>query len=399
MTDVIREALQTLRDNIRDEKGKAQRFGVNDNDDTRDAIAVLLDNEAALQSAQGDMEPRVAVPDFLLEMSKQMREQPNRMTSHPFWQVRCNRYLPTLEGCSEHHTEICGDDGVVYRSDRPLCELHEYLIENHEEWCQQWAEENHDDDWKEAIECHFDLDCDDLPEELRRVPVQEIEEVVSTHLTQAGAEQFITRKQHDYPKLFTYVESAYWSPQLRELQDWIISLTAVPSGDAKKEWPEANDIMTRYLQEKAQAAGMSPDEMTEKLAVFAGLVISDVTSGSGDAKPFTENSRPIDDAMVGLPNGSFKAFHASLCCRFDYPHDDQHWWRDLVSLEEHIAAGFGDAKREAETGALEQFAAECGLFLPEYDDQEYIEIPRWRFKEFIARLRQSSDGDDSEGVE
>jgi hypothetical protein len=39
------------------------------------------------------------------------------------------------------------------------------------------------------------------------------------------AEQFIERKQHDYPKLYTYAESAYWSPQLRELQDWIKSLT------------------------------------------------------------------------------------------------------------------------------------------------------------------------------
>lgn len=187
--------------------------------------------------------PSVAVPEFLLEMSKQMREQPNRMTSHPFWQVRCNRYLPTFEGCAEHHTEVCGDDGVVYRSDRPVSELHEYLVENHEEWCQQWAEENHDDDdWKEAVKCYFDLDCDDLPEELRKVPVQEVEEVVSTHLTQAGAEQFIKRKQHDYPKLFTYVESAYWSPQLRELQDWIISLTAAPSpdhiADAGKVVPE-----------------------------------------------------------------------------------------------------------------------------------------------------------------
>ena len=195
--------------------------------------------------------PSVAVPEFLLEMSKQMREQPNRMTSHPFWQVRCNRYLPTVEGCAEHHTEVCGDDGVVYRSDRPVSELHEYLIENHEEWCQQWAEENHDDDhWKEAIECYFDLDCDDLPDELRKVPVQEVEEVVSTHLTQVGAEQFIKRKQHDYPKLFTYVESAYWSPQLRALQDWIISLTAAPSpdhsGDAGKV-VSGNEVKARVV--------------------------------------------------------------------------------------------------------------------------------------------------------
>lgn len=34
----------------------------------------------------------------------------------------------------------------------------------------------------------------------------------------------------------------------------------------------------------------------------------------------------------------FKNFHRSLCARFGYTHDEQFWWRDLISLEEHIAA-------------------------------------------------------------
>ena len=158
----------------------------------------------------------VEIPDFLLEMSRQMREQPNRCTSHPFWQVRCKRYLPTLDGYNTDHYEVCGDEGVIYRSDYPVSELHEFLLDEHEEWCKQYAE---------AIESWFDLDCDELPDGLTKIPVQEVEEIVSTHLTQSGAEQFIKRKQHDYPTLYTYVESAYWSPQLRQLQDWIISLT------------------------------------------------------------------------------------------------------------------------------------------------------------------------------
>lgn len=33
----------------------------------------------------------------------------------------------------------------------------------------------------------------------------------------------------------------------------------------------------------------------------------------------------------------FKNFHRSLCARFGYTHDEVHWRRDLVSLEEHIA--------------------------------------------------------------
>ena len=34
----------------------------------------------------------------------------------------------------------------------------------------------------------------------------------------------------------------------------------------------------------------------------------------------------------------FKNFHRALCARFGYTHDEKDWRRDLVSLEEHIAA-------------------------------------------------------------
>ena len=168
----------------------------------------------------------VSVPEFLLEMSRQMREQPNRATAHPFWQVRCKRSLPTEQGYNESHYEVCGDEGPVYSSNTPLSGLSEYLLEHHESWCRAWASENHEDDadYADAVSSWIDPESD-LPSELTLVYAQEIEEVVTTHLTQAGAEAFIKRKQHDYPKLYTYVESAYWSPQLRELQDWIIGLT------------------------------------------------------------------------------------------------------------------------------------------------------------------------------
>ena len=72
----------------------------------------------------------------------------------------------------------------------------------------------------------FDIEIyDELPKGVNKLFVQETEEIVTTHLTEADALWFIKRKQHDYPKLYTYVESAYWSPQLKQLQDWIISLT------------------------------------------------------------------------------------------------------------------------------------------------------------------------------
>lgn len=60
--------------------------------------------------------------------------------------------------------------------------------------------------------------------------------------------------------------------------------------------------------------------------------------------PFTSIER-AREALAQQPAAStydptgqaaFKAFHASLCRRFGYTHDENYWWRDLVSLEEHI---------------------------------------------------------------
>lgn len=181
-------------------------------------------------------QPAVAVPEFLLEMAKQMRDQPNRGTSHPFWQVRCKRYMATEEGYNEHHREVVAEDGPVHSSLEPLSQLHEYLSGNHPSWCEKWAAENHDEyeDWEEALSDHFDLDSWEWPDDLKVIHMQECEEVVSTHLTQDDAQWFIKRKQHDYPPLYTHVESAYWAPQLRQLQDWIISLATSPAADGEK---------------------------------------------------------------------------------------------------------------------------------------------------------------------
>lgn len=167
-----------------------------------------------------------AIPDWLMEMSNQMRTQDNRGTSHPFFQVRCKEYLPTDPECSADRWEIVGDDGVVCTQGDEGGFI-DYLLANHADWCKQWNEQNYDEESdRDALESWFDPTGGELPDPLRLIWTQEVEKIVSTHLTEAGAIQFINRKQHDYPKLYTYAESAYWSPQLRQLQDWIISLSA-----------------------------------------------------------------------------------------------------------------------------------------------------------------------------
>lgn len=182
----------------------------------------------------------VELPEFLLEMAEEMRRQSNRGTAHPFWQTRCKRYLVTEEGYDQHHWILTSaDHGEFYRSDtQGLSVAAEFLEENYGEWFLKQVENLLDGDEMEpdvtpldAFSNWFDFESGDLPDDVTRLYVRETEQVVSTHLTESDAEQFIKRKQHDYPPLYTYVESAYWSPQLRQLQDWLISLSSDKGSD------------------------------------------------------------------------------------------------------------------------------------------------------------------------
>jgi hypothetical protein len=173
------------------------------------------------------------IPDFLIEMSKRMNTDENRCTAHPFWQVRNKKYVVTEEGYDEHHWEVIHDGACLFRSENSegYEDLANHLFENNKDWCESivfWDTDVCGITEQSFIEyfCdEFDKDFTDLPDEYSVIHFQEIEEVLTTHFTKMGAEDFIARKKHDYPNAYTYVESAYWSPELRELQDWIKSLT------------------------------------------------------------------------------------------------------------------------------------------------------------------------------
>lgn len=181
----------------------------------------------------------IEIPEFLLELSNQMNENENRSTSFPFWQVRQKDYLITAEGYNEHHWEIVDEDGnCLYHSEESedYSQLADSLLEYSVGWCVTWLS-NYDEDvdfddenFVENFSCGFNPDYEDLPEPYSKHHLQEVEKVLTTHLTKEDAEWFIARKSHDLHKPYTYVESAYWSPQFKELQDWIRALTGGKSG-------------------------------------------------------------------------------------------------------------------------------------------------------------------------
>jgi len=94
------------------------------------------------------MNKTIEVPDFLIEMSKQLNTQNNRITADPIFQVRHYDYIATEKGNNESHWELFDNNEctVVYSSKEYYDNVmaSENFEENNKEWCNNWITENID---------------------------------------------------------------------------------------------------------------------------------------------------------------------------------------------------------------------------------------------------------------
>ncbi len=162
----------------------------------------------------------IEIPDFLIEMSRQINTQNNRFTRNPIFVVCYDEKLTTAEGYQEDGSEWVREDGYICEGDDKEALL-SHLKEHYKDWFKSFVEQ---------FDFNFDLDyfepeyCD-LPPDITRWFYQKVRKPVKYCLTEADANAFIARKQHDYPKLYTYVESMVFCPQMIQLREWIMSLT------------------------------------------------------------------------------------------------------------------------------------------------------------------------------
>ncbi len=176
------------------------------------------------------------IPNFLLKMSEQINTQDNRITADPVWQVRCKRTRPTASDYSDHYQIMDTESEHHIVADNHKGDINEdiikYLIEHERmEFVTSWAEDIDDEVTEECeqvslFSARFDDSYQELPEGFEKIYIEEYEDVIKgAFLTEADANWFIQRKQHDYPPLYTYVESMCFCPQMIELRNWIKSLS------------------------------------------------------------------------------------------------------------------------------------------------------------------------------
>lgn len=178
-------------------------------------------------------------PDFLLEMSKQLKEQDNRCTADPIFMVAYDKWLTCADGRGDKEIYLINNNCEYTECDNES-EVLTYFHDNHCDWINSIKVQKYEDDclsddydsfeqYVESDDFNLELDSSnyDYPDnvEIEKICMQKQMTVVNSHLTEEGAKQFIARKQHDYSKLYIYAYSMYHCSQMKELRAWIISLT------------------------------------------------------------------------------------------------------------------------------------------------------------------------------
>lgn len=179
------------------------------------------------------------IPKFLTEMSEQMNNEDNRCTADPIWMVCHDNWLTCADDRGDKEIFLICDDGEHKECDSES-EVLSYFHDHHCDWVTSIKADLFENDclcddygsFEEYVESDdFELDLEygdyDYPNGLsiEKLSMQKEMKVINAHLTEDGARQFIARKQHDYPKLYTYVYSMYYCEQMKELRGWIMSLT------------------------------------------------------------------------------------------------------------------------------------------------------------------------------
>jgi len=171
------------------------------------------------------------VPEFLTEMSEQMNNEDVRCTAEPIWTVCYDKWLTCADDRGDKVILLLCDAGEYFEyDDTDYTELFEYLKEYHPVWCMKLINEcDEEEDDIDELSNYFDPDdiFIELPVDMtiEKIAMQKERTIVKSCLTEEDARYFIKRKQHDYARLYTYVESMIFCPQMIELRAWIKSLT------------------------------------------------------------------------------------------------------------------------------------------------------------------------------
>ena len=102
------------------------------------------------------------IPDFLIEMSKQMQTENVRCTSEPIWMVCYDKWLTCADNRGDKTIALlCDEDHHIECDDSDYTEIFDYLKQNHEDWCMRFIHD-FDEEEEDIDELSSYLDPDDV---------------------------------------------------------------------------------------------------------------------------------------------------------------------------------------------------------------------------------------------
>jgi hypothetical protein len=104
---------------------------------------------------------------------------------------------------------------------------------------------------------------------------------------------------------------------------------AAPVDGMRDAWLDAFVQGAKFWEWHKTGATMWPSDQSLAYNKAQAKYAAIATAPTREAAPFAQGEQGDSHA--------FKNFHRMLCERFDYCHDEKDWWRDQVSLMEHIA--------------------------------------------------------------
>jgi len=158
--------------------------------------------------------PAQGVPEWMAEISGNLKTQDNRITADPLFVVL--QKSPIVVDEDYDHDRIVWVDDEGNEAEEGTVKQLDYM--------------RSDVDDLHFLEDEIELGEDDR-QQWRRLAIKEADQFVTACLTESGAKAYLKRDGHNLNQPFIFVTSLYRNEEMKQLRNWLLEAPNQPSGE------------------------------------------------------------------------------------------------------------------------------------------------------------------------
>jgi len=178
------------------------------------------------QAARATDSGSQVVPEWMAEISQNLKTQDNRITADPLFVVFQKREIVTHEDFDYDRISWGSSDGEAPE------EIQEQLNELYGDV--------ESDFFREDQITHT---SEDGTETWQRAALKEIDEFVTACFTEAGAEAYLKSNGHNLRQPFIYVTSLFRNEEMKNLREWLSTSPGNGWVRCEDEWPHTEEVI------------------------------------------------------------------------------------------------------------------------------------------------------------